>query len=186
MRKVIALAVLALLAGCEKPPVNRQAEAPLQAVSSVDLDRYLGRWYEVARFENGFEKDCEGVTADYSMREDGLIRVLNSCREGAADGKLKTAEGKARIADASTNAKLEVSFFGPFWGDYWIIDLEDDYSRSIVSEPEGRYLWVLSRTPIITDDERADVISTLNDLGYNTDALYFTKQPPVPDNPRVE
>ena len=185
MRIVIGIAALAL-AGCASPPVNRAADAPLDVVSSVDLDRYLGRWYEVARLENSFEKNCEGVTADYSRREDGLIRVVNTCRKGGADGPVETANGRARIVDPSTNAKLKVSFFGPFWGDYWIIDLKDDYSRSIVGEPSGRYLWILSRTPALSDASLADAVAVAGAKGYDTTRLYFTRQPPVPDTPPAD
>lgn len=176
----IVIGILALgLAGCASPPVNRSGEPPLEVVSSVDLDRYLGRWYEIARLDNSFEKNCEGVTADYSRREDGLIRVINTCRKGAVDGPVKAATGRARVVDSATNAKLEVSFFGPFWGDYWIIDLEDDYSRSIVGEPSGRYLWILSRTPTLPDAPIADALARLNAKGYDTAKLYFTRQPPA-------
>ncbi len=186
MRIVIAIVGFALLAGCASPPVNRSDDTPLTVVPSVDPERYLGRWYEIARLENSFEKNCEGVTADYSRRDDGLIKVVNTCRRGAPDGKSKAANGKAKIVDTATNAKLKVSFFGPFWGDYWIIDLADDYSRSIVGEPSGRYLWILSRAPTITDASRAEAISKLQAMGYNTSALYFTQQPPVPDTPPAE
>jgi len=181
MRIVTVLATIFTLSACVSPPVNRSPDAPLETVSSVDLDRYLGRWYEIARFENRFERNCEGVTADYSRRDDGQIEVLNVCREGAPNGKQRTARGRARIADAATNAKLEVSFFGPFWGDYWILDLTSDYSRSIVGEPSGRYLWILSRTPAVSENSRQEAITKLQALGYETSALYFTKQPISPD-----
>ena len=85
-----------------------------------------------------------------------------------------------------TNAKLEVSFFGPFWGDYWILDLTSDYSRSIVGEPSGRYLWILSRTPTISENSLQEVISKLQALGYETSALYFTKQPPASEQSYTE
>jgi len=185
MRIVIAFTALAL-AGCASPPVNRASETPLTTVQAVDVDRYLGRWYEIARLPNQFEKNCEGVTADYARRDDGLIEVVNTCRKGAPDGALKSARGRARIVDTASNAKLEVSFFGPFWGDYWIIDLAEDYSRSIVGEPSGRYLWILSRTPTISDESRANALSRLEAFGYDTSALYFTQQPPLPDNPKPE
>lgn len=179
MRIVIAVLAVFLVAGCASPPVNRVSPAPLETVSGVDLDRYLGRWYEIARLENAFEKNCEGVTADYALRDDGLIEVLNTCRVGAPDGRARAARGRARIVDGSEGAKLEVSFFGPFWGDYWIIDLTEDYTRSIVGEPSGRYLWILSRTPTISDASRADAIARLDVMGYDTSALYFTRQPPA-------
>ncbi|MEM8771071.1 MAG: lipocalin family protein [Pseudomonadota bacterium] len=166
------------LAACAKPPVNRASDAQLPTVQNVDLERYAGRWYEIARFPNQFERNCEGVTADYELREDGLISVVNTCRKGGVSGEAKAAKGRARIVDPETNAKLEVSFFGPFWGDYWVIGLEDDYSLALVGEPGGRYLWILSRTPTIEPDVKSAALSRLQALGYNTDALYFTKQPP--------
>ncbi|MEM8935699.1 MAG: lipocalin family protein [Pseudomonadota bacterium] len=174
---VIAIGAAALTA-CAKPPVNRDGDMPLTTAASVDIERYLGRWYEIARFPNSFEENCEGVTADYAWRDDGLISVVNTCRQGAPDGEPDVANGRARVVDAATNAKLEVSFFGPFWGDYWILSLADDYSLSLVGEPSGRYLWILARTPIISEGVREEALSTLAALGYNTDALYFTKQPP--------
>lgn len=170
----------ALLAACVGQPSYRAADAPpLKTVDGVDLDRYLGKWYEIARLPNRFEKNCEGVTANYARRDDGLIAVTNSCRKGAPDGPLKQATGRARIVDTTTNARLEVSFFGPFWGDYWVIDLADDYSHAVVSEPEGRYLWLLSRTPTLDDDRKATIVRTLRDKGFDTDALYYPAQPPA-------
>jgi apolipoprotein D and lipocalin family protein len=182
MRFFILFSLL-LAAGCSQPPVNRNSDTPLATVAAVDTGRYLGRWYEFARLPNSFEKDCEGVTADYSMREDGMISVVNTCRIGAPDGEIKRAKGKARIIDTETNARLEVSFFGPFYGDYWIIHLADDYSLSIVGEPEGRYLWILTREPTINDDARAEAMSVLTSFGYDISQLHFTLQPPVPENP---
>lgn len=176
----LILAAFALsLAACAAPPVNRDVSIPLTTVSYVDVERYLGRWYEIARFPNRFEEGCEGVTAEYALRDDGLIAVANTCRKGGVDGPAEVANGRARIVDAETNAKLEVSFFGPFWGDYWIIDLAEDYSLALVGEPAGRYLWILARTPTISDEARNNAIATLQGFGYNTDALYFTRQPPA-------
>lgn len=175
----LAFLLLALIAACAKPPVNRSDEVPLTTVDFVDLDRYTGRWYEIARFPNSFEEGCEGVTAEYARRDDGLISVVNTCRKGGVDGEADVANGRARIVDTESNAKLEVSFFGPFWGDYWVIGLADDYSLSLVGEPQGRYLWILSRTPEISDEVRAGALEKLQSLGYNTSALYFTKQPPA-------
>lgn len=184
MRSIVLVLAAAMLAACATPPVNRDKSVPLTTAKSVDLDRYLGRWYEIARFDSGFEKGCEGVTADYSRRDDGLIRVLNSCRVGAPNGELKTAEGKAKIVDAATNAKLKVSFFGPFWGDYWILWRAEDYSLALIGEPSGRFLWILARQPEIDAAAREAALQRLQGLGYDTGALYFPKQPPEPDNPR--
>jgi apolipoprotein D and lipocalin family protein len=178
MRLVIAFLAVVAHSGCASPPVNRDGAVALVVESVVDINRYLGRWYEIARFENRFEKNCEGVTADYSIRADGLIGVENTCRKGGPSGEARRAVGRAKIADKESNAKLKVSFFGPFWGDYWIIDLTDDYSRSIVGEPSGRYLWILSRTPTITRQSRDAAINTLKEFGYDVSMLHFTKQPP--------
>ncbi len=174
--RILIIAVLLGVAGCSSPPVNRDAATPLTTVDFVDTKRYLGRWYEIARFPNRFEKGCEGVTADYALRDDGLISVVNTCRKGAPDGEAKAAKGRARIVDTSTNAKLEVSFFGPFWGDYWVIGLAEDYSLALVGEPSGRYLWILSRRPMISDEVREKAVSDLRGMGYKTDALYWTEQ----------
>jgi apolipoprotein D and lipocalin family protein len=174
MRFVIAALAALLMGACASQPVYRQADPPLVAVPAVDIDRYLGRWYEIARYPNSFQKECEAVTATYTKREDGLIKVVNAC--GAVEGsRPREAVGRAKVVDPQSNAKLKVSFFGPFWGDYWIIDLKDDYSRAIVGEPSGGYLWVLARDPAITEEERADIIATLDRLGYPAEPLHFTR-----------
>lgn len=173
-------AVLAIaIAGCTATPANRDPSTPLTTEQNVDLERYQGLWYEIARLPNSFEKDCEGVTAEYALRDDGKISVVNTCRKNSVDGKVKVANGRARIVNEKTNAELKVSFFGPFWGDYWILDLDDDYTLSLVGEPKGRYLWILSRTPTVADDVLADAIAKLDAFGYSTDALYFPQQPPA-------
>ncbi|WDI32275.1 lipocalin family protein [Hyphococcus flavus] len=174
--RILSFIPMMLLAACGGPPVNRDASVPLETVDYVDTKRYLGKWYEIARFPNRFEKNCEGVTAEYARRDDGLISVTNTCRKGAPDGEEKVANGRARIVDEEINAKLEVSFFGPFWGDYWVIGLAEDYSLALVGEPSGRYLWILSRTPMISDEVRDGALSDLKAMGYNTHALYWTEQ----------
>jgi apolipoprotein D and lipocalin family protein len=171
--KLRFLALPLLLTACIAGPSGNPK--PPQPAKSVDLDRYVGRWYEVARYDMRFEKGCEGVTADYSKRPDGLIRVLNTCHQGAVDGPVKTSEGKAKVVDPATNAKLKVSFFGPFWGDYWVLDHADDYSWSIVGEGSGKYLWLLARKPP-TDLEREALTARARALGYDTAMLRPTKQ----------
>jgi len=126
----VALGALVALGACatlrQGPSGNARVPEPAKA---VELERYLGRWYELARYEQSFQKDCEAVTADYSLRADGLIRVVNTCREGAVDGPLKQAEARAKVVADSDNAKLKVSFFGPFYvGNYWVLDHAEDYS----------------------------------------------------------
>ncbi len=179
--RAAALSLLAItgslvLAGCatfEKGPVGNAAVP--QPAKAVELDRYLGRWYEMGRYEAGFQKDCEAVTADYSLRDDGHIRVVNSCRKGGIDGKLSTATGKAKIVEDSGNAKLRVSFFGPFYGDYWVLDRADDYSWAIVGEPSGRYLWMLTREAKPAPDVRARIENRVKELGYDWDLVRMTK-----------
>lgn len=147
-----------------------------QPANAVDLSRYTGLWYEVGRYENGFERGCEAVTAEYSVGEDGLVRVLNSCRQGGVSGQVKTVEGKAKVVAGSRNAKLKVSFFGPFYvGDYWVLDHADDYSWSIVGEPSGRYLWLLSRSARPSAEARAAIIKRTASLGYDLTLLHETQ-----------
>lgn len=163
------LAAVAAVRLLDRHPVgNPQVPEPHKP---VDLERYLGRWYEIARYEQRFERGCKSATADYSMRPDGNIRVLNRCQKG--DGEFEEALGIAKIVDAETNAKLKVSFFRPFYGDYWVIDRGDDYSWSIVGESSGRYLWILSRKPHPGDREVRQLVNRASELGYNTSMLVF-------------
>lgn len=176
--RLIALAALTTLAACAPmagPVGNRAVPQPSK---SVEPARYLGRWYELGRYEAGFQKDCEAVTADYSLRDDGKIAVLNSCRRGALNGPLSTARGKAKIVDKATNAKLKVSFFGPVYGDYWILDRAADYSWAIVGEPSGRYLWMLSRAANPDRATRTIIEARVREMGYDWSLVRSTKQPP--------
>jgi apolipoprotein D and lipocalin family protein len=178
MRKIAALLALPglILAACANPPERRDSGQPLQTVPRVDLERYLGLWFEIARYDSSFEEGCEGVTAEYAMREDGLISVVNTCYEGALDGPVETAEGRARVANGQTNAELEVSFFGPFWGDYWIIELDEDYQWAVVSEPRGRYLWILAREPRMDQAVLDERLARLEADGFDTSALVWPEQ----------
>ena len=151
------------------PVGNANVPQPAQA---VDLQRYVGLWYEIGRYDHGFERGCQGVTAEYRLRQDGEIDVINTCREGAPDGEARVAEGRARVVEGSGNAKLEVSFFGPFYlGDYWVLDHADDYSWAIVGEPSGRYLWLLSRTPDPAPAVRQRIRDRTAELGYDLSLL---------------
>ena len=175
-RFIIIAAVAIAITGCaslSKGPVGNLTVP--QPAKSVELDRYLGRWYEIARYEAPFQRGCEAVTADYSRNADGSIRVLNSCRKGGLDGKLKTAIGRAKIVDSQTNAMLRVSFFGPFYGDYWVLDRADDYSWSIVDEPSGRYLWLLTRDSRPSPAIWALLENRAKELGYDWSLIRVTK-----------
>jgi apolipoprotein D and lipocalin family protein len=148
---------------------------PLDVVAHVDLSRYAGEWFEIARYPNRFQKDCvSDTTATYNLRDDGEIDVVNACKR--KDGKLKTARGRAKIADSRTNAKLKVTFFWPFYGDYWIIDLDPDYRYAVVGDPGRRYLWILSRTPHLDETEYQKILTRIRDAGYDPERLMKTAQ----------
>jgi len=184
MTRLIVLMALAALAACAPQPERRASDAPLATVAQVDLQRYLGRWYEIARYDNRFERGCDGVTAEYAMREDGLISVVNTCYRDGLNGPADEARGRARVVDSSGGAKLKVSFFGPFWGDYWIIELDEaGYQWSVVSEPRGRYLWILSRTPQMDPDVLDARLARLETMGFDTDALVYPEHRAGSDTP---
>ncbi|MDR5738947.1 MULTISPECIES: lipocalin family protein [unclassified Caballeronia] len=155
------------------PSGNDNVPEPSKA---VDLDRYLGHWFEFARYENRFERNCEAVTANYARRDDGLISVINACREGGLSGRYRAAEGRAKVVAGSNGAKLKVSFFGPFYvGDYWILDHADDYTWSIVGEPTGRYLWILTREARPSAELRRTLLARASALGYDVTMLRETQ-----------
>lgn len=175
---LIAVAGAALALGAcatlQRGPVGN-ASVP-QPAKAVDLNRYLGLWYEIGRYENGFERGCEGVTARYGLREDGLVSVVNTCRQGDPAGREKVSEGRAKIVEGSNGAKLKVSFFGPFFvGDYWVLDHADDYSWSIVGEPSGRYLWLLSREAKPSAEVRNAMLERARSLGYDLSLVRETR-----------
>lgn len=157
----------------------RDTDVPIRTVDQVDLTRYAGTWYEIARFPNWFEEGCEGVTAEYAPREDGGVDVLNTCRQGAPDGPAQTAEGIARAVD-ETNSKLEVKFVQwlPFAGDYWVLHLDDGYRTVAIGNPTGTTGWILARTPQIGAEDRAAAEAALRANGYDTAQLVEVAQPP--------
>jgi apolipoprotein D and lipocalin family protein len=154
-------------------------EPRLEVVPSVDLERYLGTWYEIASYPAWFQKGCTAVTAEYSRRDDGLIRVVNSCNQGSLDGKLKQSTGRAKVVEGSGNAKLKVSFFRPFWGDYWIIDLDPEYRWAVVGVPSRKFLWILSRSRSMDADLYQEITGRLQAKGYDKARLVRTLQPTV-------
>jgi apolipoprotein D and lipocalin family protein len=152
------------------------AAATLQVVPSVDLSRYAGRWHEIARLPNWFQRGCASdTTATYTLRPDGKIGVLNECRK--ANGGVSTAKGTAKVADPKgPNTKLKVTFFWPFSGDYWIIDLDPEYRWAVVGEPARKYLWILSRTPKLDDAVYQGVVERARAQGFNVGKLIRTPQ----------
>ena len=143
----------------------------LKTVDKVDLTRYMGTWYEIARYTQSFEKGLVAVTATYSVLPDGKVRVLNQGHQKTINGKLKTAIGKARVVDTSTNAKLKVTFFWPFSGDYWVIDLGSNYEYAVVGHPSRKYLWVLSRTPVMNESVYNGILDRIKAQGYDVSKL---------------
>lgn len=172
-RIALGMAAVALLGGCAGKPGPVGNPAVPQPAKTVEIKRYLGKWFELARYEAPFQKDCEGVTADYSLQDDGKIRVVNSCTR---DGKTNSADGKAKVVEGSGNAKLKVSFFGPFYGDYWILDRDEDYRWAIVGEPSGRYLWMLTREAQPDAATRALIEARVRELGYDWSLVRVTDQ----------
>lgn len=183
MKRALSLVLIAgaavALAGCAtlRPgPVGNHAVPP--PTKPVDLTRYVGRWYEIGRYEAGFQRGCEASVATYALRDDGLIGVTNTCRQGGLDGESRSVEGKAKVVPGSGNARLKVSFFGPLYiGDYWVMDRADDYSWSIVGEPSGRYLWLLSRTPRPERQVHETIMNRARALGYDLSLIRPTQQP---------
>jgi apolipoprotein D and lipocalin family protein len=149
---------------------------PLKVVTSVDLNRYTGTWYEISRYPNRFQEGCVGTTATYTIRKEGKIDVLNQCRKGALDGRISSVKGKARVVDNKTNAKLKVSFFWPFSGHYWIIDLGENYEYAVVGHPDRKYLWILSRSPKMDEKIYNLILKKLKLQFYDTSKLIRTLQ----------
>ena len=163
-----ALLLCVLLTGCFANP-------PLPTVPRVDLERYAGTWYEIARLPNRFERGCVATVATYTPRADGDIDVVNQCRVDRLDGDVEMAQAKAWPIDAS-HAKLSVQFLWPFRGDYWIIDLDPDYRWAVVGAPSRDYLWILSRTPTMPTALYDQLVDRARALGFDTALLLRTPQ----------
>jgi len=183
LRHCLTLIALSLaLAGCMGRPGPVGNPAVPQPAKPVALDAYLGKWYEYGRYEAPFQKGCEGVVAEYSLRSDGKIKVVNSCYKGSLSGKFEQSTGKAKLVEGAQGAKLKVSFFGPFYGDYWVLDrsektADNRYEWSIVGEPSGRYLWMLTREAN-PDKELANFLEQrVRNLGYDWTLVRLTQQP---------
>ena len=176
----IALGVAATfwLTGCATIP----EDAP-EVVDQVELERYLGTWYEQARLPIGVQEGCHGTTATYSLREDGDIDVVNRCYEDGWGGELKVAEGKAWVVDEETNARLKVQFFWPFRGDYWIVGLDEEYQWALVGSPDRDNLWILTREPVISQERYEELVERAADKGFPVQDLIRTPQRPEDERP---
>lgn len=167
----LALFCLALtLGGCNSEPAK-----PMVTVSSVDLQRYLGSWYEIAMLPNRFQAMCASDTQAQYRQDGDRIQVRNRCRK--ADGSVEEAIGQAKVVEGSGNAKLRVSFFWPFYGNYWVLALDDNYQWVLVGEPGREYGWVLARSPGMDEPTLTRVLDKAASLGYNRSAFQRTPQP---------
>jgi apolipoprotein D and lipocalin family protein len=169
LRRIQLVVLMLMLGGCLGVP---EQVAPVQG---FELDRYLGKWYEIARLDHSFERGLEQVTADYSLREDGGVKVINR-GFSSRDAEWQEAEGKAYFVDDPAQGYLKVSFFGPFYGSYVIFELDkDDYQYAFISGPDKSYLWFLSRTPQVDESAIQRFVEQAGSLGFDTEKLIFPR-----------
>lgn len=161
-------------------PTATTPENEVSTVALVDVNRYIGKWYEIARFDQRFQKGCGSTTAEYSFRKNGKINVVNTCKKKS--GKVTKAKAIASVADKKTNAKLKVSFvpflnrFGLFAGDYWIISLGNNYEYAVVAGPDRQYLWFLSRTAKISEQKLNELKAIAKGQGFDLSKLMLTPE----------
>ena len=167
-KSLILICIMFLFTACSSK------NPPLQTVEKVDLERYLGTWYEIARYEHFFEKDCKNVSANYSIMDEETIKVINKCTKIQTNEK-KEAKARAYAVD-DTNSKLKVSFFRPFYGDYWVLILDEQYNYAVVGTPNREYLWILSRTKTIDENIKTDILNKLPSLGFEPSKFTWTIQ----------
>ncbi|MBT8047993.1 MAG: lipocalin [Xanthomonadales bacterium] len=168
--KQLSLPLLLLLSGCTGVPTG------VEPVGNFDVNRYLGKWYEIARLDHSFERGLSRVTAEYSLRDDGGIKVVNR-GFSSSENEWDEAEGKAYFVGPENEGFLKVSFFGPFYGSYIVFELEqEDYQYSFISGPDTSYLWLLSRTPTVGDDIIQRFETKASALGFDTTSLIYVEQ----------
>jgi apolipoprotein D and lipocalin family protein len=174
---IIAQVLFMNIPACSQSDINNSQPIP---VPKVDIQKYAGIWYEIAKIPNSFQDHCAyGTTAEYKIEPDGDIIVINKCYD--TEGELDIAEGVANVVDKNTNAKLEVSFVSflgirPFWGDYWIIGLGENYDYAIIGHPERKYGWILSRTPSLPDEKMKAIFAILIEKGHDRSDFELTDQ----------
>lgn len=169
MHRLLHLGWLALLTftACNGQP----SDIDKTVVNQLEIDKYLGTWYEIARYDHSFERGMEGVTATYSMRDDGKIKVVNAGYKEGLNGKQSEAVGKAKIPDPEQPAKLKVSFFWFFYGDYYVLDLDPNYQWALIGSSSDKYLWILSRHPKMDEALYQQLLAKLSQRGYDVDLL---------------
>lgn len=170
--------IVALAISTAVPTLAGEADKPLTTVEQIDIERYMGSWYEIARYPNFFQRGIVAVKVSYRLKDDGNIVVRNTGRRGTLDGKLTKREALAWIPDEEMNARWYVRFIWPLRADYWIIDLAKDYRYAVVGQPSRDNLWVISRTPTMTDEDYRVICKNLRQQGYDPDKLKKTLQPP--------
>ena len=180
-RKNLLIAAAAVAAGTAATYWLRRPKAkphdPLPTAPLVDLNQYMGEWFEVARLPVSYEENCVGTKAVYTMQPDGSVRIINTCHKGGLDGPLKIAKGRATVADRQSKSKLKVSFFWPFTGDYYILEVGNGYEYALVGDPSREHLWVLSRTPQMELQLLHNLVGKAQRLGFDTGRLIYTVQP---------
>ncbi len=149
----------------------------LQTVDSVNIDKYCGKWFEIASYPQKFQKGCFATTAEYTLSDKGYVIVENRCKKDSLNGRSSYIKGKAFVKKGSNNAKLKVQFFWPFKGKYWIILLADDYSYAVVSHPNKKYLWILSRTATMQESTYNEILKNLQTRGFDLSKIQKTIQP---------
>lgn len=175
MRTSIALLLVFVLmilnGGCQP---EKEMKLNIETVKSLDLQRYLGTWYEIARFDHRFERGIVGATATYSMRDDGKIKVLNQGYKNSLNGERSVAEAKAKFT--GDPGKLKVSFFWIFYADYFILELDDNYQWALIGSSSDKYLWILSRTPQLDEPTKNLLLEKAKKRGYDTSKLIWVEQ----------
>jgi apolipoprotein D and lipocalin family protein len=164
---LIVLSVLLVSVGMS---MAASGAPPLATVQYVDLKRYMGEWYEIARIPHRFQEGCRGSSATYSLLPNGEVQVVNRCRD-EQDGALREAKGRAWVVDSGTNARLKVSFFWPFRGDYWILELGPSYEYVVVGAPNREYLWILARFPEMSAEQYQAILERTGQKGFDTSRL---------------
>ena len=175
IRPIIILTLLSIL-------LNKSAIAT-DTVESVDINKYMGQWYEIASIPMRFQKDCVGTNAIYKLLDNGEVEISNSCRKLTLDGELDFRKGRGRVVDTESNSKLEISFVGPFigdtwffWADYWILELGENYEYAVIGTPSKKFLWILSREKTLDQELYNDILERRQADGFNVEQLKKTLQ----------
>ena len=168
----LQMTLLLLLTSCN----GQNTMIDKTVVKDLDIDRYLGKWYEISRYDHKFERGLVGVTATYSFREDGKIKVVNAGYKKTLNGQKSETTGKAKIPNPSIRSKLKVSFFLFFYGDYFVLELDEDYKWAVIGSSSDKYLWILSRTPQMDDVLYDKILNNLTQRGYDVNKLIKVKQ----------